>query len=86
MKRKGRRHWNVMQQSRKDSLIESVVNILVGYIISFIANLLVLPCFGFYPSINDSFHITNVFTLISLVRSYLLRRLFTNRGAVGSLS
>lgn len=41
-----------------------------------IANLIVLPWFGFKVSVSQAFNIGVIFTFISIARSYILRRLF----------
>lgn len=66
-------------QSRLESLVEAVVNILLGFGINFTANLIVLPHFGFDLTPTDAFGIGLVFTAISLARSYLIRRWFNAR-------
>lgn len=63
-------------QSRRGSLIEATANTAIGYLVAVLANVAVLPMFGLHPSVSDSFAIGLVFTIISLVRSYALRRLF----------
>ena len=63
-------------QSRKRSFIEAVTNVLVGYLVAVISNLIVLPLFGYEVSLFDGFAIGVVFTVISLIRSYVIRRLF----------
>lgn len=70
-----------MSQSRLHSMIESWANILIGFTINWCANLLVLPAFGFNVTPVDAFGIGVVFTAISLVRSYALRRLFNRFGS-----
>ena len=64
-----------MKQSRRGSAIESAINVGIGYGVSVVANILVLPMFGMYPSLADSLAIGLVFTVISLVRSYAIRRM-----------
>lgn len=66
-----------MAQTKFGSFVESWANIFVGFSINFCANLLILPHFGF-TSLNASkaFGIGVVFTGISLVRQYVLRRWF----------
>lgn len=64
-----------MKQSRRGSAIESAINVGIGYGVSVVANILVLPMFGMYPSLADSLAIGLVFTVISLVRSYVIRRM-----------
>lgn len=66
-----------MSQTRKGSAAEALANTAIGWAVNFSANLLVLPLFGF-TSITPAkaFGIGVVFTVISLVRSYVLRRVF----------
>jgi len=65
-----------MAQTKTGSLVEAAANIAVGFAINWCANMLVLPWFGFHLSAGTAFHIGLVFTVISLVRSYVLRRWF----------
>lgn len=66
-------------QSRRGSLLESLVNILVGYSINFTANLLIFPLFGWHISARENLTLGVIYTGISLVRSYGLRRLFNHK-------
>lgn len=63
-------------QSRKHSALEAVANVLVGYGIAVASNLLVMPAFGYHITASEAAGMGLVFTGISLVRSYALRRLF----------
>lgn len=63
-------------QSRWMSFVEATVNILVGYGLAVLTQLLVFPLFGLQASLWENLLIGGVFTVISLVRSFLLRRLF----------
>lgn len=63
-------------QSKKHSLLESFINIFVGIGISFLAQVIVFPWFGINIPIKDNVLITLIFTVISIVRSYSLRRVF----------
>ena len=65
-----------MAQSRKGSLIEAFVNIMVGYWLNVTANFLIFPLFGWQLTLGDSMALGMAYTLISLGRSYGLRRLF----------
>lgn len=67
-----------MTQTRLGSLLESLMNIFIGLLISIGANLIVLPAFGYPVSPGDAIGIGLVFTLISLIRSYLIRRWFNS--------
>lgn len=63
-------------QSRRGSFVEALINVAVGYALSVAANSIILPLFGFHPSLGQNAAIALVFTGLSLVRSYSLRRLF----------
>lgn len=65
-----------MKQSRLHSLLEAISNAVTGYLVAVLANMLILPLFGLYPTVSESFLIGAAFTLVSLARSYGLRRLF----------
>lgn len=63
-------------QSRIHSLIESFVNILAGYLIALAAQLLVFPLFSIHIPLASNLAIGAIFTVVSLCRSYALRRAF----------
>ena len=65
-----------MSQHWWHSLLEAKVNILIGFSINYFANLIVLPLFGLPVTMLDAFGIGLIFTVISLVRSYVIRRWF----------
>jgi hypothetical protein len=65
-----------MEQSRVMSLVEVVTSTLIGFGVSVWANYAVLPLFGFKVKLAESLAITLVFTVISIIRSYLVRRFF----------
>lgn len=66
-------------QTRRGSLLESLVNILVGYSVNFTANLLIFPLFGWHISTRENLTLGVIYTGISLVRSYGLRRFFNHK-------
>jgi hypothetical protein len=68
-----------MNQTRLGSLIEAVFNVAIGLAISLVANALVFPLFGFRPTLAENVWISVIYTAISLVRSYALRRWFNAR-------
>lgn len=68
-----------MNQSRLGSLIEAVANVAIGFAINFTANLLVLPLFGFAVTASSALGIGAVFTVISVARTYCVRRWFNAR-------
>jgi len=66
-------------QTRLDSLLESGVNILVGYLVALVSQLAIFPMFGIHVPLTTNLWIGFWFTLVSLVRSYLLRRYFNGK-------
>ncbi len=65
-----------MSQSRRMSLVESLVNIAAGYGIALVAQMMILPLFGIHIPASQHAMISALFTMVSLVRSYTLRRFF----------
>jgi len=63
-------------QSRRRSAIEAAANVVIGYLVAVTANYFVLPAFGYMVTVQNSFTIGLAFTAISMLRSYVLRRLF----------
>lgn len=63
-------------QSRRHSLFESITNIVVGFGISTGANMIVLPWFGHTPNWSEAAGIGGVLTIVSIIRSYVLRRIY----------
>ena len=63
-------------QTRIGSMTEAWVNVAVGFWISYAANLVLLPLFGYPVSQAHALSLGLIFTGISIVRSYILRRVF----------
>lgn len=67
------------RQSRIDSAMEAVTNTLVGFVVALLAWKVIAWIMGIPVSTGESFAIVSMFTVVSIVRSYLLRRLFNGR-------
>jgi hypothetical protein len=65
-----------MKQTRRMSLVEALANVFVGYGLAVAAQLLVFPLFGLSADVEVAAAIGMIFTAISIVRSYVLRRIF----------
>jgi hypothetical protein len=65
-----------MTQTRLGSLIEVCINILIGFAINWCMNLIILPLYGFDIKPGAAFSMGLVFTAISVVRGYVIRRWF----------
>ena len=63
-------------QSKKHSMLESVANVAVGFLLAFATQTLVFPFFGVYLQPIENLAIAVVFTVISVLRSYYMRRFF----------
>ena len=66
-------------QSKKDSLIESLTSTTIGWLIGVILNLTVLPLFDYNITVVDSLWVSLIFTVVSVIRGYLIRRYFNGR-------
>lgn len=66
--------------------MESATNIVIGLVISTIANWLILPAvLGVSMTLGQNVLIGLAFTAISLVRSYVIRRAFNGRSVWQSI-
>ena len=65
-----------MKQSRAMSLVESVANVIVGYGVAVATQILIFPVFGLQITLAQNLKMGAVFTVVSIARSYVLRRLF----------
>lgn len=65
-------------QTRWQSILETLLNTLTGYIISVIAQLVIFPLYGLHATLSQNLQIVALFTAISIVRSYFWRRLFNH--------
>lgn len=68
-----------MTQTRLGSFIEACINVAIGFSINFVANLLILPLIGFHISVSQNLFIGVLYTVISVCRSYVIRRWFNSR-------
>lgn len=63
-------------QSRPISLLEAITNTLVGYGLAVATQLVIFPWFDLPARLPDALAMGAIFTLVSVARSYALRRLF----------
>lgn len=66
-------------QTKKKSLLESVVNTATGFVLSLIIQLLLFPAMGMSVSFGENVLITLVFTIASIARGYVVRRYFNQK-------
>ena len=65
-----------MKQSRAMSLVEAVTNVVVGYGVAVVTQILIFPIFGLHTTLAQNLKMGAVFTVVSIARSYILRRVF----------
>ena len=70
-----------LRDSKKKSMIETVIDVLIGFVMYLPINFLILPLFAEQISSYDIlgfFQLSAIFTVIALVRKYTIRRWFEN--------
>ncbi len=68
-----------MNQTKLGSFIEAWINVAIGFTINFTANWLIFPLFGMHISLSENFVLGCIYTVISVARSYVIRRWFNAR-------
>jgi hypothetical protein len=68
-----------MRQTKLGSFYEACINVAIGFGINFVANLIILPLFGFDITLTDNLYIGLLYTIVSVARSYVVRRWFDRR-------
>ena len=64
------------------SLIESIIDAGSGFLLAVAIQIFIFPFFGLYPTILDSIGIALIFTVISMIRSWVWRSYFRRRHEV----
>jgi len=65
-----------MKQSRAMSLVEAFANVVVGYGVAVATQMLVFPVFGLQTTLAQNLKMGAVFSIVSIMRSFALRRVF----------
>jgi len=68
-----------MSQSKKHSIIESITQTLIGLITSLLIQLILYPLLNIPVTFSQNLIITFVFFVASIIRGYLVRRIFNNK-------
>ena len=69
-----------MTQTRTHSAMETCANVVIGYVVAIVAQVAIFPMFGIVVPLGKNMGIGLAFTVVSVVRSYALRRLFNMWG------
>ena len=70
-----------LRDSKKRSMIETVIDVVIGFVLYLPINFMILPLFAEQISNYDIlgfFQLSAIFTVIALVRKYTIRRWFEN--------
>lgn len=70
-----------MKQTRFHSLVEIGTSTTIGYMVAVLSQMVIFPLFNVYVSFGENFIIAAWFTVISLIRGYMVRRWFNNLGS-----
>jgi hypothetical protein len=65
-----------LKQTRAMSLVEALANVAVGYAVAVLTQIVVFPMFGMQATLAQNMQIGAVFTVVSIARSFALRRVF----------
>jgi len=66
----------VMSQTKTQSAIETVTSVAIGYTVALVGQIVIFPLFGIHNKLSDNMMIAGLFTILSLIRTYFVRRLF----------
>ena len=66
-------------QSKLESLYEASINTFLGFVIAFISQLVFFPIVGIEVTLDQNFTLTVLFTLVSIIRTYAVRRFFNKK-------
>ena len=66
-------------QSRLESLVEVLLNTVIGWLTAIITQIIVFPLFDIHVSFGEQIGISLIFTTIAIVRSYMIRRWFNRK-------
>lgn len=63
-------------QSKRMSLAETCLSTVIGYAIAIASQYIIFPVFGIYIPLSAHMIMGGFFTIVSIIRGYLIRRLF----------
>ena len=65
-----------LKQTKKQSVLETITNTAVGFAISLAATFFIFPVLNIESTGSKNVAVTIFFTVISLLRGYVIRRIF----------
>ena len=68
-------------QSKRESMFEAVMGVFIGFVVAMGTQIAIFPYFGINITIVENLKMSLIFTVISIVRGYFVRRWFNARQA-----
>lgn len=68
-----------MAQTRKGSLVEAITNTAIGFLVAFASQMVIFPMFDIHVPLSSNIGITALFTLVSVARQFVVRRLWVRK-------
>lgn len=66
----------ISKPTRLSTLFESTVDVFIGYTVALMTQMIVFPLFEIHVSFAQNNLITIIFTIVSITRTFVIRRLF----------
>lgn len=66
-------------QTKKQSFVEVVISTFIGMLVSLLAQLTIYPLYEMELKLSQNIQITIIFTVVSILRSYFVRRFFNKK-------
>lgn len=63
-------------QSKKMSLVETIASTVIGFVVAILSQYAIFPLFDIYVPLSAHLYMSIFFTVVSIIRGYLVRRLF----------
>jgi hypothetical protein len=60
------------------SMVETITNVAIGLIVSFLSQVVIFKYYDIHISLAQNLELTLYFTVVSILRSYALRRFFNS--------
>ena len=67
-----------MSQTRTMSMVETITNVAIGLIVSFLSQVVVFKYYDIHISLAQNLELTLYFTVVSVIRGFALRRFFNS--------
>lgn len=59
-------------------MVETITNVAIGLVVSFLSQVVIFKFYDIHISLAQNLELTLYFTVVSIVRSYVLRRFFNS--------